>query len=169
MNDALGAVVSNMGGMGKVGDQELAQLTKSALALADTFEFDVGESTQAMGTLLKTGLAKDGAGAMDLLAATAQKLPLAMREELPVLVREYGEFFDQLGFTGPEMMGVLAEAAKNPTFEIDKMGDALKEFTLLMADTDAVKDPLTALGLSVKEIQTLMNEGKGTEAFDQVT
>ncbi|MGW0938880.1 phage tail tape measure protein [Streptomyces sp. NPDC002666] len=169
VNEALGAVVSNMGGMGKVGDAELAQLTKSAIALADTFEFDVGESTQAMGTLLKTGLAKDGTEAMDLLAATAQKLPLAMREELPVLVREYGEFFDQLGFTGPEMMGMLTEAAKNPTFEIDKMGDALKEFTLLMADTDAVKDPLKALGLNVKEIQRLMNTGQGTKAFDQVT
>ncbi|MFJ8446830.1 hypothetical protein [[Kitasatospora] papulosa] len=169
VNEALGAVVSNMGGMGKIGDKELAQLTKSALALADTFEFDVGESTQAMGTLLKTGLAKDGTEAMDLLAATAQKLPLSMREELPVLVREYGEFFDQLGFTGPEMMGVLAEAAKNPTFEIDKMGDALKEFTLLMADTDAVSEPLKTLGLDVKEIQRLMNEGKGTQAFDQVT
>ncbi|WP_228181995.1 phage tail tape measure protein [Streptomyces anulatus] len=168
VNDALGAVVSNMGGMGKLGDAEMKTLTKTAIALADTFEFDVAESTQAAGTLIKTGLAKDGAEAMDLLAATAQKLPLAMREELPVLVREYGEFFDQLGFTGPEMMGLLTEAAKNPTFEIDKMGDALKEFTLLMADTDAVKEPLEELGLDVKDIQKLMNTGQGTEAFDQV-
>lgn len=169
VNEALGAVVSNMGGMGKVGDQELANLTKSALALADTFEFDVAESTQAMGTLIKTGLAKDGAEAMDLLAATAQKLPKAMQEELPTLVREYGEFFDQLGFTGPEMMGLLTEAAKNPTFEIDKMGDALKEFTLLMADTAAVEEPLKTLGLNVQDIQHLMNTGQGTKAFDQVT
>jgi TP901 family phage tail tape measure protein len=169
VNEALAGVTANIGGMGKATDAELAQMTKSALALAETFNFDVNESTQAMGTLLKTGLAKDGVEALDLLTATARKLPPAMQEELPTLTREYGEFFDQLGFTGPEMMGLLTQAAKNPTFELDKMGDALKEFTLLMADTDAVKEPLEELGLNVKEIQTLMNTGQGTEAFDQVT
>ncbi|MFD0344004.1 hypothetical protein ACFVH0_35960 [Streptomyces sp. NPDC127117] len=169
VNEALGAVTQNIGGMGKATDAELAQMTKSAIALADTFEFDVAESTAAVGTLIKTGLVKDGTEALDLLTATAQKLPPAFREELPALTKEYGEFFDQMGFTGPEMMGLLTQAAKNPTFEIDKMGDALKEFTLLMADTSAVEEPLKALGLNVKEIQTLMNTGHGTEAFDQVT
>ncbi|MFC8171213.1 phage tail tape measure protein [Streptomyces sp. NPDC057325] len=168
VSSAVGAVASQLGGIGAVGEEELGRLTKQALALSEVFEFDVNEATQAVGTLLKTGLAKDGAQAMDLLAATAQKLPPALREELPVLTREYGEFFDQLGFTGPEMMGMLTEAAKSPTFEIDKMGDALKEFTLLMADTDAVKDPLKELGLNVKQIQKLMNTGQGTEAFDMV-
>jgi TP901 family phage tail tape measure protein len=169
VNEALGAVTANIGGMGKASDKELAQMTKSALALAETFNFDVNEATQAMGTLMKTGLAKDGTEALDLLTATARKLPPAMQEELPTLTREYGEFFDQLGFTGPEMMGLLTEAAKNPTFELDKMGDALKEFTLLMADTEAVSEPLEELGLDVQEIQRLMNTGQGTEAFDEVT
>ncbi|MGW3627280.1 phage tail tape measure protein [Streptomyces sp. NPDC000880] len=169
VNEAIGAVSTNIGGMGNATDAELQQMTKGALALADTFEFDVGESTAAMGTLIKTGMAKDGVEAMDLLTATAQKLPPAFREELPALTKEYGEFFDQMGFTGPEMMGLLTEAAKNPTFELDKMGDALKEFTLLMADTEKVKQPLADLGLDVKEIQKLMNTGQGTEAFDQVT
>ncbi|GGV86694.1 hypothetical protein GCM10010294_67620 [Streptomyces griseoloalbus] len=168
VNEALAGVTANIGGMGKATDQELTQMTKSALALADTFNFDVNEATQAMGTLLKTGLAKNGTEALDLLTATAQKLPPALQEELPTLTREYGEFFDQMGFTGPEMMGLLAEAAKSPTFELDKMGDALKEFTLLMADTEAVKGPLKELKLDVGEIQDLMNEGRGTEAFDMV-
>ncbi|MFD5050881.1 phage tail tape measure protein [Streptomyces tendae] len=168
VNEALAGVTANIGGMGKATDAELAQMTKSALALAETFGYDVNEATQAVGTLLKTGLARDGEEAFDLLTAAARKLPPAMQEELPVLTREYGEFFKQLGFTGPEMMGILAQAAKNPTFEIDKMGDALKEFTLLMADTDAVTEPLKELKLDVGEIQKLMNEGRGTEAFDMV-
>ncbi|MFG2683167.1 phage tail tape measure protein [Streptomyces sp. NPDC048392] len=168
VNEALAGVTANIGGMGKATDAELTQMTKSALALADTFGFDVNEATQAVGTLLKAGLARDGEEAFDLLTAAAKKLPPAMQEELPTLTREYGEFFNQLGFSGPEMMGILAQAAKNPTFEIDKMGDALKEFTLLMADTSAVSEPLKELGLNVEDIQRLMNEGKGTEAFDKV-
>ncbi|MFD3657037.1 phage tail tape measure protein [Streptomyces sp. NPDC058620] len=169
VSDALGAVTQNIGGLGKATDAELDQMTRSALALADTFEFDVGESTQAVGTLIKTGMAKDGLEAFDLLTAAAQKLPPKLREEIPAMISEYGEFFDQLGFTGPDMMGVLAQAAQDPTFQIDKLGDAVKEFTLLMADTAKVEKPLQELGLNVKDLQKLMNEGKGTQAFDQVT
>lgn len=169
VNEALGAVTSNIGGLGKATDDELDQMTRSALALADTFEFDVGESTQAVGTLIKTGMAKDGIEAFDLLTAAAQKLPPTLREEVPALISEYGEFFDQLGMSGPDAMGLLAQAAQDPTFQLDKLGDAVKEFTLQMSDTAKVKEPLKELGLKVKDIQKLMNTGHGTEAFDQVT
>ncbi|WP_181786640.1 phage tail tape measure protein [Streptomyces phytophilus] len=169
VTQSLGAVISNVGGMGKATDAELQQMTKSALALADTFEFEVAASTQAMGTLLKAGLVKDGTQAFDLLTAAAQKVPPAMREELPDVTKEYSEFFAQLGFTGPEMFGLLAQAAQNPTFELDKLGDAVKEFTLRLADTEAVKQPLADLGLDITEIQGLVNKGQGTQAFDMVT
>lgn len=169
VSEALGAVTQNIGGLGEATDAELDQMTRSAVALADTFEYDVGEATQAVGTLIKTGMAKDGIEAFDLLTAAAQKLPPKLREEVPAMISEYGEFFDQLGMTGPDMMGMLAQAAQDPTFQIDKLGDAVKEFTLKLAETEAVKEPLKELGLNVKDIQALMNEGKGTEAFDQVT
>ncbi|MFG2670482.1 phage tail tape measure protein [Streptomyces sp. NPDC048445] len=168
VNEALGAVTSNIGGLGEATDAELDQMTKSALALADTFNFDVTESTQAVGTLIKSGLAADGIEAFDLLTAAAQKLPPALREELPSLTNEYADFFDQLGFTGADMMGLLAEAAKNPIFEIDKVGDAVKELSLVLADTGKAKEPLKALGLNVKDIQKLVDTGHGTKAFDQI-
>lgn len=169
VGEAVSAVSSSMEEFGSISDKEMEQLTKDALALSKTFEFDVGTATAAAGNLIKSGLAKDGTEAMDLLAATAQKVPAAMREELPEVAKEYSEFFGQLGFTGPQMFGLLAQAAKDPTFELDKLGDAMKEFSLRLAETDAVKEPLTELGLDVAEIQKLVNEGKGTQAFDQVT
>ncbi|MFG2307672.1 hypothetical protein ACGFS9_03115 [Streptomyces sp. NPDC048566] len=168
VGEALDGVASSMHKFGSISDGEMEQLTKDALALAKTFEFDVAESTNAAGALIKSGLAKDGSEAMDLLAASAQKLPKAMREELPVLTTEYADFFDQLGFTGPQMFGLLTEAAKNPLFEIDKLADAVKEFTLQMANTSAVEGPLKDLGLDVAHIQKLINTGKGTKAFDEV-
>jgi phage-related minor tail protein len=168
VGEALSAVSSSMQEFGSVSDAEMAQLTKEALALAKTFEFDVGMATAAAGNLIKAGLVKDGAEALDLLAATAQKVPAAMREELPEVAKEYSEFFAQLGFTGPEMFGLLAQAAQDPTFELDKLGDAVKEFTLKLADTEAVSEPLKKLKLDVGEIQDLVNKGRGTEAFDKV-
>lgn len=166
--ESLGAVSQNLGGFANLSTQELTELTRQAEALAATFEFDVGEATQAAGSLMKAGMAKDGQEAFDLITSAAQKLPPALREEIPALTKEYTEFFDQLGVTGPQMMGLLAAGAKNPIFEIDKLGDAVKEFTLRIADTKAVADPLKELGLDVDDIQKKVNTGKGTEAFDEI-
>ncbi|MCZ4604998.1 phage tail tape measure protein [Streptomyces sp. Lzd4kr] len=169
VGEALDSVASSMQEFGSISDKEMTQLTKDALALSKTFAFDVGEAALGAGNLIKAGLAKDGTEAMDLMAAAAQKMPKAMREELPAVTKEYSEFFAQLGATGPEMMGALAEASKNPLFEIDKLGDAVKEFTLRIADTGAVAEPLKELGLDVGEIQSMVNKGQGTKAFDEIT
>ena len=167
--DSLAAVSQNMGGFASMSKGELTELTRQAEALAATFQFDVAESTQAAGELIKSGMAKNGQEAFDLITAAAKKLPPALREEIPAVTREYSQFFDQLGFTGPQMMGLLAESAKSPVFEIDKVADTLKELSLRLAETDAVKDPLKELGLDVADIQKLVNTGKGTQAFDQIT
>jgi len=110
--DSLAAVSQNMGGFANMSKGELTELTRQAEALAATFQFDVAEATQAAGSLLKAGMAKDGQEAFDLITAAAQKLPPAMREELPVLIKEYAEFFDQLGVTGPQMMACSPRARR---------------------------------------------------------
>ncbi|WP_405548940.1 phage tail tape measure protein [Streptomyces globisporus] len=166
---ALRGVASSMVDVGNTSSAELQKLTTQAKVLSDTFEFDLTEATQAAGSLMKSGMAADGTEAFDLMTAAAQKLPAQMAAEIPAMVTEYSSFFQELGVTGPQMMGALTEAAKNPLFEIDKLGDAIKEFNLRIAETDAVKKPLKELGLDVNKIQALVNSGKGTQAFDQIT
>ncbi|MFF2405724.1 phage tail tape measure protein [Streptomyces sp. NPDC058092] len=168
VNDALRGVASSMVDVGDISSAELQDLTTKAKVLADTFDYDVNEATQAAGTLMKAGLAKDGIEAFDLMTAAAQKLPAQMAAEIPAMVTEYASFFDELGVSGPQMMGALTEAAKNPLFEIDKLGDAVKEFNLRIADSGAVAAPLKELGLDVADIQKLVNTGKGTQAFDEI-
>ncbi|MFF7183256.1 hypothetical protein [Streptomyces sp. NPDC008121] len=165
---ALRGVASSMVDVGDVSSAELQKLTTQAHVLSDTFEFDLNEATQAAGALMKSGLAKDGTEAFDLITAAAQKLPAGMAAEVPALVTEYSSFFQELGVTGPQMMGALTEAARNPLFQIDRLGDSIKEFNLRIADTDAVKEPLKELGLDVEDIQAKINKGKGTQAFDQI-
>ncbi|MFJ8866714.1 hypothetical protein ACIRD6_13290 [Streptomyces sp. NPDC102473] len=165
---ALRGVATSMVDVGDVGSAELQDLTTKAKVLSDTFDYDVNEATKAAGVLMKAGLAADGTEAFDLITAAAQKLPSSMAAEIPAMVSEYASFFDELGVTGPQMMGALTEAAKNPLFEIDKLGDAVKEFNLRIADSKAVSAPLKELGLDVNKIQALVNQGKGTQAFDQI-
>jgi hypothetical protein len=169
VSESLGAVAQNLGGFTNLSKSQLTELTREAEALAATFKFDVAESTQAAGELIKSGLAKNGTEAFDLITAAAKKLPPALREEIPDLTREYSQFFAQLGMTGPQMMGLLAESAKNPVFELDKVGDTIKELTLRLADTGAVEQPLKELKLNVQDIQNLINTGRGTEALDEIT
>ncbi|MFI7234434.1 hypothetical protein [Streptomyces cyaneofuscatus] len=165
---ALRGVASSMVDVGDTSSAELQKLTTQAKVLSDTFEFDLNEQTQAAGALMKSGLAADGTAAFDLITAAAQKLPAGMAAEIPAMVSEYSGFFAELGVTGPQMMGALTEAAKNPLFQIDRLGDSIKEFNLRIAETEAVRKPLQELGLDVGHIQKLINSGKGTEAFDQV-
>ncbi|MEV6079657.1 hypothetical protein AB0L80_31780 [Streptomyces sp. NPDC052069] len=165
---ALRGVASSMVDVGSTSSAELQKLTTEAKVLSDTFDYDVNEATKAAGTLMKAGFAADGTEAFDLITAAAQKLPSSMAAEIPAMVSEYSSFFQELGVTGPQMMGALTEAARNPLFEIDKLGDAVKEFNLRIADTGAVAAPLKELGLDVNKIQTLINTGKGTQAFDQI-
>ncbi|MET8172852.1 phage tail tape measure protein [Streptomyces clavifer] len=165
---ALRGVGSSMVDVADTSSAELQKLTTQAKVLADTFDYDVTEATQAAGTLMKAGFAADGTEAFDLITAAAQKLPAGMAAEIPAMVSEYSSFFKELGVTGPQMMGALTEAAKNPLFEIDKLGDAVKEFNLRVADSGAVAAPLKELGLDVADIQAKINAGKGTEAFDEI-
>ncbi|MFI6861790.1 hypothetical protein ACIBKZ_18140 [Streptomyces sp. NPDC050421] len=165
---ALRGVATSMVDVGDTSSTELQKLTTQAQVLSDTFEFDLSQATQAAGSLMKSGLAANGTEAFDLITSAAQKLPQEMAGELPLLITEYAGFFDELGVTGPQMMGALTEAAKNPLFEIDKLGDAVKEFNLRIVDTKAMKDPLKELGLSVTDIQAKVNAGKGTQAFDEI-
>ncbi|WP_436772072.1 phage tail tape measure protein [Yinghuangia sp. YIM S09857] len=169
VSESLGAVIANFGQLGDTSDAELEQMTKSAMALSKVFKFDVAESTQAIGGLLKVGLVSSAEEGFDLMTAAAQKLPPAMAEELPVLMKEYTEFFAQMGFSAEDAFGIMVQAAQQPTFELDKLGDAVKEFTLRIADTDAVKEPLEDLGLKVSDIQKMVNTGQGTKAFDTIT
>lgn len=168
VGEAIHGVASGISDLGDLTDSEVEQMAKGALMLADRFQFDVARSTQAAGAAIKAGLVDDGVAAMDMLTAAAQRLPPAMAEELPDTLIEYGEFFGKMGATGEQTFGLLVAAAENPLYQIDKLADAVKEFTLRMADTDAVSEPLEELGLDVEHIQNLINTGKGTRAFDEV-
>ncbi|GAA2351792.1 hypothetical protein [Streptomyces carpaticus] len=156
-----------------MGDTALAEegldvLTVKAMAMSETLEYDVTEASMAAGQMIKNGLADTGTEAMDLLAAAGAKLPPALSAEIPSLITEYGQFFSQLGATGPQMMGLLTAAAESPNFQLDRLGDTVKELTLRLSETEAVSEPLEELGLNVADIQEMVNTGKGTQAFDEI-
>lgn len=173
VNDAVGAVASSLGNLTDTSEAEIKSLTATALDLSTAFGIDVVESTQLVNQLIRNGFAKDATEGFDLVTAAFQRMPAAMREELPDLINEYGTYFSTFGLSGQEAMGMLVAASQQGAIEMDKVGDALKEFGIIATDigNTAAQDTLTKLGLDAKQMAADLLAGGDTakSAFTQIT
>jgi len=153
VNDAVAAVMTSIDGMATASAKELQATTIEALNFAKVFEVDIARAAQVAGEVIKYGLAKDSTEAFDLLVASSQRVPKALREDLLDAIDEYGPNFKQLGLSGKEAFALLVDGSKQGMYGIDKTGDALKEFTIRSTDMSASsKSAYKTLGLSAKEM-----------------
>jgi phage-related minor tail protein len=170
VNDAVGAVMSSIKGMSNASSRDLKAVTTQALDFASAFEVDVSRAAQVAGTVVNQGLAKNGTQAFDLLTRAAQKVPAELREGVLDAASEYSQFFDALGFQGPEAFGLLVKGAEKGEIGLDKMGDAIKEFTIRASDgSTASADAFKAIGLDADTMANKFLKGGKTsnKAFKQ--
>ena len=171
VTDAVGSVMSSIEGMGNASEADLKKVTAAAMDLSSAFGLDVSEVAASAGQMIKTGLAGNGVEAMDLLTASLQKVPEAMRGDVIDAANEYGGVMKDLGLSGSESFGLLVEASSGGTIAIDKTGDALKEFTIRATDmsTSSV-DAYKALGLNAESMSKKLLAGGDTArgAFGEI-
>lgn len=161
---AVGAVMSSIKGMRTASQEDVEKMTAKVLDLASAFEIDAGRAAQVAGQMITSGLAKDGVEAADLLTASLQKVPAAVREDLLDAVDEYGPFMESLGITGDKAMGMLVTASEKGMYGIDKTGDALKEFGIRATDmSKTTGEAYDTLGLDQQEMTNKLLAG-GDEA-----
>src|SRR5690606_34876826 len=95
-------------------DATEAQLESIATKVADvasTFELDLGQTANAVGQMLKTGLAKDGTEALDAITAGMQKMgPRA--DDLMDTFNEYSVQFQRLGLDATTATGLISQGMK---------------------------------------------------------
>ena len=127
--DAVSLVDRNMK---NISPDEIVEATEAALALQDTFEYGVEESTRAAAAIQKNfgGSAKE---AFSLIAAGAQN-GLDYSGELIDTINEYSSQFSKLGFTADGMFQLLQSGADSTAWNLDKVGDAIKEFSIRAID-----------------------------------
>jgi phage-related minor tail protein len=153
VNTAVGAAYSSIEGMTTASEADLEEATVKALAFADAFETDVARSTQVVGQLIRTGLAKDADEGFDLLTAAAQRVPANIREDLIDAADEYGPFFASLGLSGEKAFGALVAGSAQGMYGIDKTGDALKELTIRATDMSTTSvASFEAAGLNAQDM-----------------
>ena len=153
----------------EVDPTKLKDMTENALALRDTFDFDVSESMRAVNQLMtQFGISSDEA--FNLIVQGAQNGLNANGDMLDV-INEYSVHYEHLGLSADDMFNSLLNGAEQGTFSIDKLGDAMKEFGIRSQDmSDATLDAYVALGLDVDEISNKFAEGgdSARDAFNQV-
>lgn len=171
VNEALRGVIGQMGDLGDITDQELSAAGASALDLATIIGTDVTRVTQIAGQAVKTGMAADFTEALDLIAAASAETMPGLQEDLLDASDEYGPFFQALGLDGERAFGLLATASQKGMYGIDKLGDSLKEFTLLSTNmSDTTNAVYESLGLNADQMadDLLAGGDKANRAFDKI-
>lgn len=157
MEDAAAGITDVYEATRLTGD-ELAATTKGAYALADTFGYDIAESARAAKALM-TNFGISGEEAMSMIAAGAQN-GLDYSGELIDTINEYSVQFDKLGFTADEMFSIFQQGADSGAWNLDKVGDAVKEFSIRSIDgSKTTTEAFEALGLDAEDMMATFAAG----------
>lgn len=165
ISNAMAAVKTNMMALD---DTSLQNVTESAFALRDTFEYDVAESTRAANTMMEQ-FGISGEEAMNMIAAGAQS-GLDYSGEFLDSINEYSVQFAKIGMGAEDMFKIFESGAASGAFNLDKIGDAVKEMSIRVIDgSDTTKQGFELIGMNADEMASKFSAGgeSAKEAFYQ--
>lgn len=154
--------------MGDLDEASLQDITESAFVLRDTFGYDVSESVRAATALTKQ-FGIDGDKAMNLIATGAQN-GLDFSGELLDSISEYSVQFAKVGLGAEDMFAIMQKGAETGAFNLDKVGDAIKEMSIRVVDGSATTAAgFEAIGLNADEMSAKFAAGgeSAKEAFNE--
>ncbi|MBQ9915952.1 MAG: phage tail tape measure protein [Microbacterium sp.] len=167
----VGGIIGSIGEMRLASAEQIQDITEKVLTLSGTFGLEADRISQVVGQMLSTGMATSAEEGLDLLTVALQSVPAAVRGDILDAVDEYGPFFQQLGITGSQAMGALVDASSKGMYGIDKIGDAVKEFTIRSSDMSTTSQAAyAAAGLSASDMAAKILAGgeQGRQGLDQV-
>ncbi|MFD3638724.1 phage tail tape measure protein [Streptomyces griseus] len=131
---------------------QIEEISSGVTNLSKTLELDLGQTSNAVGQILKNGLAKDGAEALDILTAGMQRMgPRA--DDMADTFNEYSTKFRDLGLSATDAMGLMSQGMQAGARDTDTVADALKEFQIRATDGSKTSaDAYKAIGLNAEEM-----------------
>lgn len=150
--------------------EALQGVTEGAFTLQKTFEYDITESARAAKAMMQN-FGVEGETAMSMIAAGAQN-GLDYSGELLDSISEYSVQFAKVGFSADDMFNIFQQGADSGAWNLDKVGDAVKEFSIRSIDgSKGTQEAFAAIGLNAEEMMQTFAKG-GSEArvaFSEVT
>ena len=165
IGQAMSEVTKNLG---ELDDASLREVTESAFALRDTFGYEIPESTRAAKAMMDN-FGISGEQAMNLIAAGTQN-GLDYSGELMDSISEYSVQFAKVGLDADDMFKIFQKGAESGAFNLDKVGDAVKEMAIRVVDgSDTTAQGFEAIGLNADEMAAKFAAGgdSAKEAFSQ--
>ncbi|MFF3310476.1 phage tail tape measure protein [Streptomyces sp. NPDC002952] len=161
--DAISAVMRAGIAPPEATNAQIQSIATKVSDLANTFELDLGQTANAVGQMIKTGLVDNGAQAVDIMAAALPGLG-QRADDVADTFNEYSTIFRQMGISGADAMGLMSQGLKAGARDTDVVADSLKEFVLLTQSGGTEVDAaFKKIGLSGKEMQAAFIKG-GPEA-----
>lgn len=149
--------------------KELEMTARNAIVFRDVFGEDIPESVKASDTMVKNfGITSDQA--FNLMAQGAQK-GLDKSGELLDSANEYAPHFSSLGFSADQMFDTFSAGLESGAFNLDKVGDAVKEFNIKSKDmSKSSVEAYQALGLNAEKMSQTFAKGgpEAQTAFKQI-
>lgn len=149
--------------------KDLEVATANAIAYRDVFGEEVSQSIKATDTMMKNfGITSEQA--YNLMAQGAQN-GLNKSDELIDSANEYAPYFAQLGFSANDMFDTFSTGLQNGAFNLDKVGDAVKEFNIRAKDgSKSTMEAYADLGLEGDKLTQVFAEGgpAAQKAFSEV-
>lgn len=153
------AIISVRQNLGELGDTELTSIAEQAIYLEETFGVDMNESLRGVNSLMKNfGL--NATQAMDYLVKGTQE-GLDKTNELGDNIAEYGQLWSQAGFSASEMFAILDNGLKSGAYNLDKVNDFVKEFTISLTD-GRIEENLESFSENTRILFEEYKQGKAT-------
>lgn len=149
---------------------DIKQVAATALDFSTAMGQDVGKVSEAIGQMLKTGMAKNAQEAFDVMTRGFQQGANKADDLLDTFV-EYSTQFRKLGLDGQTAMGLISQGLQGGARDADTVADALKEFSIRAIDgSKTTGDAFKALGLDGKQMAADIAAGgpKATSALGLV-
>lgn len=140
--------------------QKLKDMAENLYTLEATFDnFDISETLRGInGLITNMGLSADEA--FDYIVKGAQN-GLNYSGELGDNIAEYSQIWGQAGFDAEQMFSILENGTKNGAYNLDKVNDFVKEFTISLSD-GRIEENLGSFSKGTGEIFKKWKDGKAT-------
>lgn len=169
LDDIAGGIAAIRQNLGALDDKQLVEITESAYALRDVFDYDIAESSRAVKAMTQN-FGISATEAYDYIARGAQD-GLDYSGELLDSISEYSVQFAKMGLSASDMFSIFASGAENGAWNLDKVGDSIKELAIRVIDgSDTSRQGFEALGLSADSMAARFAAGGDTarNAFIEV-
>lgn len=132
MEEAADAIIEVREQLGELSDTDLSTVVEEVLTLEKTFGSDMSETLRGVNSLMEN-FGMTATEAMDYVVAGTQR-GLDKTNELGDNLAEYGQLWSQAGFSAQEMFTILENGLDSGAYNLDKVNDFVKEFTISLSD-----------------------------------